>query len=212
MVRHVDSKVQLTFYKYYAVSAHGWMQSPWWRHQWKHFSASPAICSWNSPVYGEFPTQGPATRSFEVFFDLCLNEQLSKHSWGWWLDTIAPIMTSQQYAPDIGKHSIDPLFVCSMHDSACRLQSSTNKHKYYAVSAHGWMQSLHQISADTVSTKFMHAAWMITQVKCHVDNGVLTSTKYYAVSAHGWMQSLHQTSAGMALTIIHACGMDDNTG
>ena len=32
---------------------------------------------------GEFPTQRPVTRSFDVFFDLRLNKRLSKHSWGW---------------------------------------------------------------------------------------------------------------------------------
>ena len=34
---------------------------------------------------GEFPTQRPVTRSYDVFFDLRLNKQLSKQSWGWWL-------------------------------------------------------------------------------------------------------------------------------
>ena len=28
------------------------------------------ICAGNSPVTGEFPTQRPVTRSFDVFFDL----------------------------------------------------------------------------------------------------------------------------------------------
>ena len=32
---------------------------------------------------GEFPTQRPVTRSFDVFFDLRLNKRLSKQSWGW---------------------------------------------------------------------------------------------------------------------------------
>ena len=41
----------------------------------------------NSPVPGEFPTQRPVTRSFDVFFDLCLNKRLSKQSWGWWFET-----------------------------------------------------------------------------------------------------------------------------
>ena len=34
------------------------------------FSALLAICAGNSPVTGEFPTQRPVTRSFDVFFDL----------------------------------------------------------------------------------------------------------------------------------------------
>ena len=36
---------------------------------------------------GEFPSQRPATRSFDVFFDLSLNKRLSKQSWGWWFET-----------------------------------------------------------------------------------------------------------------------------
>ena len=36
---------------------------------------------------GEFPTQWPVTRSFDVFFDLCLNKRLSKQPWGWWFET-----------------------------------------------------------------------------------------------------------------------------
>ena len=37
---------------------------------------------------GEFPTQRPVTRSFDVFFDLRLNKRLSKQPWGWWFETL----------------------------------------------------------------------------------------------------------------------------
>ena len=50
----------------------------WWHHQMETFSALLAICAGNSPVPGEFPTQRPATRSFDVFFDRRLNKRLSK--------------------------------------------------------------------------------------------------------------------------------------
>ena len=36
---------------------------------------------------GEFPTQRPVTRGFDVFFDLRLNKRLSKQPWGWWFET-----------------------------------------------------------------------------------------------------------------------------
>ena len=62
----------------------------WWRHQMETFSALLAICAGNSPVPGEFPTQRPVTRSFDVFFDLRLNKRLSKHSWAWWFETLSP--------------------------------------------------------------------------------------------------------------------------
>ena len=51
------------------------------------FSVLLAICVGNSPVPGEFPTQRPVTRSFDVFFHLRLNYRLSKHWWGWWFET-----------------------------------------------------------------------------------------------------------------------------
>ena len=59
----------------------------WWRHQMETFSAILALCAWNSPVTGEFPTQRPVTRNFDVFFDLRLNEWLSKQWRGWWFET-----------------------------------------------------------------------------------------------------------------------------
>ena len=59
----------------------------WWRHQIETFSALLAICAGNSPVTGEFPARRPVTRSFDVFFDLRPNKQLSKQWWGWWFET-----------------------------------------------------------------------------------------------------------------------------
>ena len=59
----------------------------WWRHQMEIFSALLAICAGNSPAHGEFPTQRPVTRSFDIFFDLRPNKRLSKHWWGWWFET-----------------------------------------------------------------------------------------------------------------------------
>ena len=38
---------------------------------------------------GDFPTQRPVTRSFDVFFDLRLNKRLSKQPRGWWFETPA---------------------------------------------------------------------------------------------------------------------------
>ena len=64
--------------------------SAWWRHQMETFSALLALCAGNSPVPGEFPTQKPVTRSFDVFFDLRLNKLLSKQSLGWWFETLSP--------------------------------------------------------------------------------------------------------------------------
>ena len=50
------------------------------------FRATGPLCGeFTGP--GEFPTQSPVTRSFDVFFDLRLNKRLSKQLWGWWFET-----------------------------------------------------------------------------------------------------------------------------
>ena len=51
------------------------------------FSVLLAICAGNSTVSGEFPTQRPVTRSFDVFSDLRLHKRLTKQSRGWWFET-----------------------------------------------------------------------------------------------------------------------------
>ena len=51
------------------------------------FSTLLAICAGNSPVPGEFPTQRPVARGFDIFFDLQSNKRLSKQWRGWWFET-----------------------------------------------------------------------------------------------------------------------------
>ena len=50
------------------------------------YSALLVLCAGNSSVTGEFPSQRPVTRSFDVFFDLRLNKRLSKHAWDCWIE------------------------------------------------------------------------------------------------------------------------------
>ena len=61
----------------------------WWCHQMETFSTLLAIYAGNSLASGEFRTQRPVMRSFDIFFDLCLNKRLSKQSWGWWFETLS---------------------------------------------------------------------------------------------------------------------------
>ena len=63
------------------------LRHSWWCHQMETFSALLPISAGNSPVPGEFPTQRPVARGFDIFFDLRLNKRLSKQSWGCWLET-----------------------------------------------------------------------------------------------------------------------------
>ena len=49
-----------------------------WRHEMEICFALLALCAGNSPVNGEFLSQEPVMRSFDVFFDLRLTKRLSK--------------------------------------------------------------------------------------------------------------------------------------
>ena len=68
-----------------------YLNKSWWRHQMETFSALLVICAGNSPAC-EFPAQRPVTRSFDVFFDLCLNKWLSEHSWAWWFESLSRLL------------------------------------------------------------------------------------------------------------------------
>ena len=58
---------------------------------------SPLCGEFTGP--GEFPTQRPVTRNFDVFFDLRLNKRLSKQPWGWWFETLSWSLWRQRNVP-----------------------------------------------------------------------------------------------------------------
>ena len=91
----------------------------WWRHQMGTVFALLALCAGNSPVTGEFPTQRPVTRSFDVFFDLRLDKQLSKQSWGWWFETPSRSLWRQS---NVNSHIaiIITIVIEISEDSGCR--------------------------------------------------------------------------------------------
>ena len=60
------------------------------------FSALLALCEGIPPAIGGFPSQMPETRSFDLFFDLCLKEHVEQTiEMPVTLDAIALIMTSR---------------------------------------------------------------------------------------------------------------------
>ena len=79
------SKFCLKAYPFYLIYLEN--ITTWWRHQMETFSALLVLCAGNSPVTGEFPSQRPVTRSFDLFFALRLNTRLSKQWWCWWFET-----------------------------------------------------------------------------------------------------------------------------
>ena len=58
----------------------------WWHKQMEILYALLALCVGNSPVNGDFPSQRPVTRSFDVF-DLRMSKRLSKQSRHRWFET-----------------------------------------------------------------------------------------------------------------------------
>ena len=63
--------------------------STWWRHQMETFSALLALCAGNSPVSVNSPHKGQWRGALTFFFDLRLIKRLSKHSRGWWFETLS---------------------------------------------------------------------------------------------------------------------------
>ena len=66
--------------------------------KWKHF---PRYWPF---VTGEFPSQGPVTRSVDVSLICALNKRLSKQSWGWWFET--PSRSLWRYCNETHGHQI----------------------------------------------------------------------------------------------------------
>ena len=130
----------------------------WWRHQMEAFSALLAICAGNSPVPGEFPAQRPVTRSFDVFFDLRLNQRLSKQWWGWWFETLPR---------PLWRHCNEGHYICLPYISGClhrhwgNAWMSMNQawrtlvNKPY-VSARVWIYK-------TKQSRIVHFSWVILQ-------------------------------------------------
>ena len=71
------------FYRTYVISIKPgprWLNT-WWHHQMKTFSALLVFYTGNSPVTGDFPTQRPVTRSFDVFHWSASETTVSRSLW-----------------------------------------------------------------------------------------------------------------------------------
>ena len=117
-------------------------------------SALLALCVDNSPVPGEFPTQRPATRSFEVFFDLRLNKRLSKQSCGWWS------VTPSRW---VWRHCNVPTVVASVAKKIIKWYISIGAHMnakhvwyQYAISLLTYTDAVHSLMDNMVLTRFIH--------------------------------------------------------
>ena len=126
--------------------------NPWWRHQMETFSALLAICAGNSPVHGEFPAQRPVTRSFDVFLDLRLNKLLSKHSRGWWFETLLWPFWRHSNAYGI-------------HDYTKKCEPSPND----SISEH----TLNVLEVISLINDYIHVSIPISIIDVHIERGIM---------------------------------------
>ena len=93
------------------------------------FSELLALCVGNSPVNGEFSSQRPVTRSFDVSLDMRLNKRWSEQSSGWSFET--PSRSSWRHYNALciirGMYCVSTFLVC-------------NKKKLYKTFSH-WTRS-----------------------------------------------------------------------
>ena len=108
----------------------------WWRHQTEIFSALLALCAGNSPVTGEIPSQGPVTRSFEVFFDQRLNQRFSKQSWGRGFETHCShydviVMLYRDSSRELADHFCHLFWSVRMNLNLLYPKKLARKHNYF---------------------------------------------------------------------------------
>ena len=130
-------------------------------------SALLAIYAGNSPVPGEFPAQRPMTRSFDVFFDLRLNKQLSKQSWGWWFETLSRPLW--RHCNETKKHRG---WVVAIYD--CDGLWIVNVHGEHKLCIHLYMytfiQALARITGECETTIYSFEPLLVFQKKrCSID-------------------------------------------
>ena len=158
----------------------------WWRHQMETFSALLAICA----VSGEFPTQRPVTRSFDVFSDLRLNKRLSKQWWCWWFETLSR---------PLWRHRSDWQFPKSYIQSPWYLRWSSS-----------WADP-YTILANFPSIQTMRIAMRATQ-SCHRLSFFLALTNDLCGDLAYWFLPGASFGIQVSVQIIMACVIRTNVG
>ena len=82
---------------------------------------------------GEFPAQRPVTRSFDVFFDLRLNKQLSKQPWGWWFETPLWSLWRQCNVYNSGSGTLELGIEIPLFDAIPHMGMSCKKWQLYSI-------------------------------------------------------------------------------
>ena len=153
--------------------------SGWWRHQKETFSA---LCARNSSVTGEFPSQSPVTRSFDVFFYRRLNKQLRKQSRGWWFETPSHSLWrhwKKWWLPYVGLSHYDDVIMTML---ASQITSLT---VVYSIVYSGVNQKKHQSSASLAFVREIHRGpvnfphkWPVTRKMFPFDDVIMRFSQW----------------------------------
>ena len=126
------------------------------------FSALLALCVGNSPASGEFPTQRPVTRSFDVFFDLRLNKRLSNQSWGWWFETLSSPLWRNCNVSVLGQGT-SRWFLLRSSRSVCRTWQWLQKVSGHLAALQLFIKhnTLTVCISDTLSSERLRCNWFV---------------------------------------------------
>ena len=142
---------------------------------------------------GEFPTQRPVTRSFDVFFDRRLNKRLSKQPRGWWLEMLSCSLWRQSNASGFCR-ATDGLNAILPHDpypcEALRVKDGCTA-AYVAYSAGeavppGAVVGGNRDDGRAMYVASFHNVWGTRNV---------LSGYYLEGATHGWFSLLNNTAA-----------------
>ena len=141
----------------------------WWRHQMETFSALLAIYAGTFPVAGEFPTQRPVTRSFDVFFDLRLNKRLRKQSRGWWLETLSrPLWRQCNVKCRKILKSCMVITFCLCQSLPTMLMPAWYFPRSHGTSHQGWLTIPYSWKCPTCSVIKLHDVWKFEKSKADI--------------------------------------------
>ena len=108
------------------------------------------ICAGNSPVNGEFPSQRPFTRSFDVFCDLRRNKPLSKQSWVWRFEMPSRLLWRHCNSYDLKQYKENWTLY---HHQDGMMPATTD-----CVDTQGWLMDLRSWNITILYSWFLHMA------------------------------------------------------
>ena len=121
----------------------------------KTFSVLLALCEGNPPVTSGFPSQRPVMQSCDVFFDLCLNKQLSKQSRCQWFDM--PLRSLWRHCDDMIPKAYSGLLHLLAHRplAGVAANSKSNFQTYFS----NWYNEQVQLNLTHVNATGIHLWW-----------------------------------------------------